>query len=157
MFDFRYHVASLAAVFLALVIGILVGLGLSGRGFIDDAERRNLNEQIAGFRAERDAARDQLSAAGRRQAAMEDYAADTYPLLVPGRLEDKEVAVLFVGSVDQSADEVAQAVRDGGGRIARIRAVRVPVDASGSARGACREARAAAAIRHGRAARRARP
>ena len=47
MFDFRYHVASLAAVFLALVIGILIGIGLSGRGFIDDVERENLNEKIA--------------------------------------------------------------------------------------------------------------
>ncbi|MGH3116966.1 MAG: copper transporter, partial [Gaiellales bacterium] len=28
MFDIRYHVASLAAVFIALVIGILVGVGL---------------------------------------------------------------------------------------------------------------------------------
>jgi hypothetical protein len=130
MFDFRYHVVSLAAVFLALVIGILVGLGLSGRGFIDDAERRNLNDQIAGYRTERDQARKQLSAAARRQAAMEDYAADTYPRLVPGRLEDKNVALLVIGAVDQTADSVAQAVRDGGGRISRMRAVRVPVDAA---------------------------
>src|SRR5436309_3118533 len=30
MFDLRYHVASLAAVFFALVIGILVGVALAG-------------------------------------------------------------------------------------------------------------------------------
>ena len=35
MFDLRYHVASLAAVFLALIIGILVGVGISGRGLVD--------------------------------------------------------------------------------------------------------------------------
>ncbi len=39
MFDLRYHVASLAAVFIALVVGILVGVGISGRGFVDDVER----------------------------------------------------------------------------------------------------------------------
>jgi hypothetical protein len=39
VFDLRYHVASLAAVFLALVFGILVGVGISGRGIVDDAER----------------------------------------------------------------------------------------------------------------------
>ena len=50
MFDLRYHVASLAAVFLALVIGILVGVGISGRGFIDDAERDRLNGEIAELR-----------------------------------------------------------------------------------------------------------
>ena len=32
MFDLRYHVASLAAVFLALIIGILVGVGHLGEG-----------------------------------------------------------------------------------------------------------------------------
>jgi hypothetical protein len=39
LFDFRYHVASLAAVFLALVLGILVGVGISGRGLVDNSER----------------------------------------------------------------------------------------------------------------------
>ena len=38
MFDLRYHVASLAAVFLALVIGILLGVGISGRGLVDKSE-----------------------------------------------------------------------------------------------------------------------
>ena len=40
MFDFRYHIASLAAVFLALVLGILIGVAISGRGFVDKAERK---------------------------------------------------------------------------------------------------------------------
>ena len=56
MFDLRYHVASLTAVFVALVIGILVGVGLSGKGFVNDAERDNLTSQIADLRHERDAA-----------------------------------------------------------------------------------------------------
>jgi len=47
VFDLRYHVASLTAVFVALVVGILVGVGLSGKGFVNDAERSNLNNQIA--------------------------------------------------------------------------------------------------------------
>ena len=45
MFDLRYHVASLAAVFLALIIGIVVGVGISGKGFVSDSERRVLNER----------------------------------------------------------------------------------------------------------------
>jgi outer membrane murein-binding lipoprotein Lpp len=145
VFDFRYHVASLAAVFLALVIGIVVGIGLSGRGFIDDAERRNLNEQIDELSAGRDAAREQVAAASRRQAAMEDYAADTYPLLVPGRLKNLDVAVLFVGPLDDPLDAITEAVGDGGGRVVRIRSVRVPVE-----RRALREAlaRAPALQRH---------
>jgi hypothetical protein len=128
MFDFRYHVASLAAVFLALVIGILVGLGLSGRGFIDDVERRNLNDRIDELSAERDVARNQLRNASGRQAVMEDYAEDTYPLLAAGRLEGVDVAVLFVGGLDDTLDAISEAVAQAGGRVVRTRAMRVPVE-----------------------------
>ena len=38
MFDLRYHVASLAAVFVALIIGILVGVGLAGSGVTKEAD-----------------------------------------------------------------------------------------------------------------------
>ena len=46
MLDFRYHVTSLAAVFLALIVGILVGVGISGRGFVDKSERHKLESRI---------------------------------------------------------------------------------------------------------------
>ena len=46
MLDFRYHVASLAAVFFALVLGIVVGVGISGRGFVDKSERQKLENRI---------------------------------------------------------------------------------------------------------------
>ena len=45
MFDLRYHVASLAAVFLALIIGIVVGVGISGKGFVSDSERSLFNQR----------------------------------------------------------------------------------------------------------------
>lgn len=129
MFDFRYHVVSLAAVFVSLVIGILVGVGLSGRGFVDDAERRNLTDRIAGLEQALADAQGRLDAAGARRRALDDYASATYPVVVPGRLEGKRIAVLFVGSVDQSVSfAVRQAVRDAGGRIDRVRALRVPLE-----------------------------
>ena len=56
MFDLRYHVASLAAVFLALIIGIVVGVGISGKGFVQNSERRLLNEKIADLNSRLDAA-----------------------------------------------------------------------------------------------------
>lgn len=132
MFDFRYHVASLLAVFIALVIGILVGIGLSGRGFVTNAERKNLESQISDLRSDRDAARAQLTDLTRRQVATDAYAAETYPALVPGRLKDKRVALVFVGSIDQGVDRsVVQAVRDAGGRVVRVRALRMPMDERG--------------------------
>ena len=129
MFDFRYHIASLIAVFIALVIGILVGIGLSGRGFVSDAERKNLEASISELRNDRDTARAQLAEAQRRQDATDHYADDTYLALVDRRLDKSRVALVFLGSVDQSASNaVTQAVGDAGGRVARLRAFRMPLD-----------------------------
>ena len=47
MFDLRYHVASLAAVFFALVIGILVGVALASHG-LGNAERKKLEAELHG-------------------------------------------------------------------------------------------------------------
>ena len=129
MFDLRYHVASLAAVFVALVIGIFVGVGLSGQGFVNDAERANLQARIDELRAERDTAVQQASVADVRGEAFGDFAETAYPELVEGRLDGKAVGVVFVGSVDQSiAGAIRGSVADAGGRVARMRALRVPLD-----------------------------
>jgi hypothetical protein len=129
VFDLRYHVASLAAVFVALVIGIFVGVGLSGKGFVNDAERANLQARNDELRAERDTAVDQASSADMRGEALDDFAETSYPELVDGRLDGKSVGVVFVGSVDQGiAGTVRRAVTDAGGRVALIRALRVPLD-----------------------------
>ena len=42
MFDLRYHVASLAAVFVALAVGIVIGVAIAGGG--------NLEETTQGLR-----------------------------------------------------------------------------------------------------------
>jgi len=132
VFDLRYHVASLAAVFVALVLGIFVGVGLSGRGFVSDAERENLQSRIAELAAERDEAVARAQAAGLRGTALDDYARTSYPDLVRDRLDGRSVGVVFIGSVDQGvAETVRRAVDDAGGRVATLRALRVPLDGEG--------------------------
>jgi Copper transport outer membrane protein, MctB len=135
VFDFRYHVASLAAVFVALVIGILVGVGLSGRGFVNDAERSNLQGQIDDLHAQVKTEAAALDEAERRGFALDDYSETTYPSLVRGRLRDRKLAVIFVGSLDQGiSTAVGRAVRDAGGSVTRVRAVDVPLDTPAIAR-----------------------
>jgi hypothetical protein len=129
MFDLRYHVASLAAVFVALVLGIFVGVGLSGKGFVSDAERENLQAQIDGLRVERDNAVARADDADRRGEALDRFSRTTYAELVAGRLEGALVGVVFVGSVGQGiAGTIRRAVADAGGRVALLRAFRVPLD-----------------------------
>src|SRR5262249_22691834 len=129
VFDVRYHVASLIAVFIALVIGILVGIGLSGKGFVSDAERRNLEHEISSLTSDRNSLRAQLADVTRQQAATAHYADQTYAALVQHRLDKLRIAVVYLGSVNETIDSaVTGAVRASGGRIVRTRALRIPID-----------------------------
>ena len=44
MFDLRYHLASLAAVFIALAVGILLGVAISGK--LSAADNRFAHDRI---------------------------------------------------------------------------------------------------------------
>jgi hypothetical protein len=80
MFDLRYHVASLAAVFLALIIGILVGVGISDRGS-STARRRSPRRTRwrASSTGSTDARRSRPT--GPRAAAAQTFINETYPAL----------------------------------------------------------------------------
>ena len=126
MFDFRYHVVSLAAVFLALVVGIVVGVGLSGQGIVQESERENLNNQIADLNARLEAKDSELD---QREAA-ESFVTASYPAVMDGRLAGKRVAVVYVGSPDRTRGAIEQAITDAGGTLVRLSALKVPVDDS---------------------------
>ncbi len=130
MFDLRYHVASLAAVFLALIIGIVVGVGISGKGFVSDSERSLLNERIADLKSRLDSATLRGAELARAQRAAQTFVADAYPALMNGRMAGKRVALVFVGPVDgRTRSLVEQALDDAGGPgVLRLRALKMPID-----------------------------
>ncbi len=130
MFDFRYHVASLAAVFLALVIGILVGVGISSGGFVSKGERRLLNDKIDGLETQLDAARRRTGNLSRTQRGAATFVEESYPLLMADRLAKRRVALVFVGPVDAKLRDLVERtlVDAGAGTPLRMRAIRVPVD-----------------------------
>lgn len=128
MFDLRYHVASLAAVFLMLVVGILIGVGISGRGFVDDAERNNFERKIAGLEEDVEAANATADDFERRQEAAEDFVESAYPALAAKRLDGKRIAILTLGPVDASVGAIERAVEeDADGRVDRMRALVLPL------------------------------
>jgi hypothetical protein len=130
MFDLRYHVASLAAVFVALVIGILVGVAMSGK--VDDAEKRSLKSDVNRLEAELDAASEGRAKVSREHTALRAFIKNAYPMLIADRLQGKRVAVLFVGPVDAGVrQQIERAVSDAGGAAPlRLRALKVPIDAT---------------------------
>jgi len=129
MFDLRYHVASLAAVFLALVIGILVGVGIADRGLVDKAKKSLLEQRVASLRAQLNQASQRSATAAREQAAAQSYIKETYPVLVHNRLRGKRLALVFVGRVkEELRSPIESALTDSGAVQVRLRALKVPVD-----------------------------
>ena len=129
MFDLRYHVASLTAVFLALVIGILVGVGISDRGLVDKTQTRLLHDQIANLRTRLDQASQQTALSRREQRAAQRYIAETYPVLVHNRLRGKRFAVLFAGKADAGIrSTIEQTLTEAGAQVLLGRALMLPVD-----------------------------
>jgi copper transport outer membrane protein MctB len=130
MFDFRYHIASLAAVFLALVLGILIGVAISGRGFVDKSERRVLDNQIRELTRARDAERARADQLQRNQQVSEEFISSSYPVLMKDRLRGKRIAVLVIGpSGGETGAEVDDTLAAAGATQLRFRALKVPVDA----------------------------
>src|SRR5207302_10925123 len=99
MFDLRYHVASLAAVFFALVIGILVGVALASHG-LKNTERVRLQEDLRRAQNRADALNAQLEALGQSSVADSTFVDRTFKLVVANRLKGKRIAVLFIGSTN---------------------------------------------------------
>jgi hypothetical protein len=130
MFDLRYHVVSLVAVFIALIVGIIVGVGMSDRGLLRAGERRVLEGEIRSLQRELDAAKTRQARDADEQDAAETLLGQFYPRLVDGRLRGRRVALVFVGSVD---DAVSRALRQGLSDAGapgplRMRALTVPID-----------------------------
>ena len=127
MFDLRYHVASLAAVFLALIIGILVGVGISGP--VDNQKTKFLEEQVAKYQRQLDQSAAKSTGDAREQQAARTFISETYPVLVRNRLRGKRIAVVFAGTVDGGIrSSVNRLLEDGGAEQLRLRALKVPID-----------------------------
>ena len=129
MFDLRYHVASLAAVFLALIIGIVVGVGISDRGLVDSTKTKLLEGRVANLQQQLNTTAKQTASQTRETQAERAFVNETYPVLVHNRLRNKQVAVLFVGSVDPGIQSsVNRALADAGAEQLRVRALKLPLD-----------------------------
>jgi hypothetical protein len=128
LLDFRYHAISLAAVFFALILGIVIGVGISGRGFVDKSERRKLENRIDRLQTRLDevtASNDELRA---QERAGDAFMADAYPVLVDGRLDGKRIAIVVIGeSAGAAGGAVNRALDDADATIERYRALKLPV------------------------------
>src|SRR5215208_2296375 len=147
----RYHAASLAAVFLALAVGILIGVGFGSdivSGTADDLEQ-SLASDLDSTRQQVDDLQGQLD-------NERDFAAARTPAVVAGRLRGLEIAVVAFGELDDGlADGIRGALDPSGATLSQIAVVHEPPDAGatidlGGRSGSRSERLARAARRTGR-------
>src|SRR5918999_2332791 len=130
MFDLRYHLASLTAVFVALVLGILIGIGLSRTDTVRESDLRNLEDEVAGLKADLEAANARAVRLEQQQRGTASFIEDAYPALMHQRLEGKRFALVFAGSIDDRIRQsVERTLADGGAEeLTRVRALELPLD-----------------------------
>ncbi|MBA2697108.1 MAG: copper transporter [Actinobacteria bacterium] len=110
MIDFRYHVVSLIAVFIALAVGIVLGAGPL-RGKLSDT----LEGQVAELGAERNDLREQVQLNDRRAQAKDELIASLSTSVTAGVLDGAAVAVVGLPGGDADlVDDLAGSLLDGG-------------------------------------------
>ena len=110
MVDFKYHVVSIVAVFLALAVGIVLGTNVLSGDVL-----KNLKTQTSQLRKE---AQDLRAQNGQQQAQVADdeaFANALEPMTVAGRLTGKTVIVVMLPDAQKSVrDESVKTLTDAG-------------------------------------------
>ncbi|MCI7551943.1 MAG: copper transporter [Actinomycetaceae bacterium] len=114
MIDFRYHIVSLVAVFLALSVGVILGAGplQNSIGNALTGQVSSLSESNQALKAENTELKTQIQG----QDKAWDVAA---PALITDALKDTNIAIVaFPGASADDVDTVTSAVQDAGGTVA---------------------------------------
>lgn len=116
--DLRYHLVSLAAVFLALAVGMLVGGLFLNTAPTETQQRliRRIQEDLARITAESDRNRRDFE-------RMEQALRELVPRLVKQRLKARRVAVVQTGDDDRALADTLKALRDAGAETASVTVV----------------------------------
>lgn len=113
MIDFRYHLVSTIAVFLALAAGIVLGTTTLQDPLLD-----RLNTDAAQLRTHADELRGERDAADRRYAASSALIEAHADELLEGRLDGARVAVFEAPGADSAAaEEISSLVAAAGGEV----------------------------------------
>ena len=136
MFDFRYHALSLVAVFLALVIGLLLGVAIGDQGLVSSAER-NVRDSLRKDVREaqralgRPAARADRARPRRRGRCIRCWSED--------RLAGQRIGLIGLGDLpDSTIRAVRDALDNTGARLSGVAVIGEPLPsgAAGSVKGA---------------------
>jgi hypothetical protein len=124
MFDVRYHALSLAAIFIALVVGLLLGVAIGDKELVSSARndvRNSLRRDVAKANNQRDDARAQL-------AAQEQFVGAAYPILTGNHLRGRQIGLVLLGDDRDAPGIVDKALAPTGAHLKVVAVVRDSVD-----------------------------
>lgn len=123
----RYHAASLAAVFLALGIGLLIGAEFGDE--VVSGTAGSLEKSLSGDLDEANARIDDLQGELDREAR---FAQAVYPSLVGDTLPGRSLALVALGNrPDEVRDDILDAIEPTGAKVTQVAVVREPPDEQG--------------------------
>ncbi len=94
MLTWRYHLLSLAAIFLALSLGVLIGVGLTDSGAVDTSRQ----DLIGSLQHDLDSLRNQNNQLSLENATNASFQEDSFPFIVGGQLQGKRIAVVVAAT-----------------------------------------------------------
>ncbi|HIW64213.1 MAG TPA: copper transporter [Candidatus Stackebrandtia excrementipullorum] len=97
MINFRYHLVSVTAVFLALAIGLVLGTTA-----LNGPTLEVMSEQVATLRDDNSTLRDQVLELETAAANEQEFADAVAPATLAGTLDEEQVVVLSVAAADQA-------------------------------------------------------
>ena len=124
MFDFRYHALSLAAVFIALVVGLLLGVAIGDKELVSSA-REDLRSSLRADVRQADQERDTAKARLKEQDRFADAA---YPILTRDQLRGRRIGLVVLGDDNAAPELIRRALEPTGADLALVAVVRDKVE-----------------------------
>jgi hypothetical protein len=143
MIDFRFHMVSLAAVLIALSVGIVLGAGP-----LNDNIGATITSEVNRLRADKDELRRELTQEQRAGEARESFERQVLPGVLAGELTGTRVTVVRLPeSEDSAAQDLEQSLEDAGATVGPTVAVNASWTATGEEATTSRDAVAREALR----------
>jgi Copper transport outer membrane protein, MctB len=110
--NFRYHVVSLTAVFLALAIGLVVGTAALNGPAVDA-----LSDQVNGIGRQNQQLRDQVNHFKDEANTQEQFATQAAPIMLADKLRNRRVMVVALPAAGKYVKDVTDMLQTGGAKI----------------------------------------
>jgi hypothetical protein len=110
--NFRYHVVSLTAVFLALAIGLVVGTAALNGPVAD-----SFKDQVEQLNRSNSATREQVTVLQEAARRQQGFAVEAAPMLVGGKLSGRKILMVVLPSGQDYADTIATMLTTAGATL----------------------------------------